>query len=506
MTDRQSRPARQSFREQLGLGKKPGSGPSTNGIRPTAARPADYSVWIGLDFGTATTKAVVQIEDRRTDKADFLVVGWAGETRADSVVLLPSQIRREKGGGFTGAGGIIELNDRTDVSVELKTRLLDAASALAPDGICNTARCRSNSDFIDALMHLSMCLASIREAVRAHLGESNFKTHVQCAAPLEPGGQSAIGQVSEESRPAAAVFRELGFRALRGSRLVTGWELDAGQAAVVIEAAFAELMPAPEESPVTLIPEALAAVAAYLENADVRSHLFATVDVGGSTTDVAFAWYQSPDMQREGEPICWYQAMTTTRVGTNELVDAVFGPDADGRAFAHAELARRPTLTTGDAAIACHTVVDEIHDAYREGWKRALNQHNEPLRIWIDGRSTAWTLLLLGGGTDLDLVEASLAVPPGTPAYFDTHRDVQKLGVPGRLTVLSSSGRRLEPARVTNSRHRDPVHQSASMLVVAYGLARRAPDFPGWERYEQVKRHEVRMQDRDYAYLMDDSG
>ena len=44
------------------------------------------------------------------------------------------------------------------------------------------------------------------------------------------------------------------------------------------------------------------------------------------------------------------------------------------------------------------------------------------------------------------------------------------------------------------------------MLVVAYGLARRAPDFPGWERYEQVKRHEVRMQDRDYAYLMDDSG
>ncbi len=506
MTNDHSRATRASLRSRLGLGEGPDRRPATNGIRPPTAQPVDYSVWIGLDFGTATTKAVVQIEDRRKEETEFLVVSWAGERRPDSVVLLPSQIRREPDGGFTGAGRIIETDDRSGVSVELKTRLLDAAPELAPDGICDTARCRKSGDFTDALMHLAMCLASIRKAVRAYLGHARFKTHVQCAAPLEPGGRTAIGQMSEESQPTAAVFRELGFRALCGSRLVNGWQLSAENAAAVIDAAFAEPMPTPDESPVTLIPEALAAVAAYLESPDVGAHLFATVDVGGSTTDVAFAWYQSPDVQREGEPICWYQAMTTTRVGTNELVDAVFGPDVEKGAFSHEELARRPSLTMGDSASACRTVVAEIHDAYQQAWKQALTHQGEPLKFWIKDRTTTWTLLLLGGGTDLDLVAEALALPPHAGSLVDAHQEVRSLRAPGQLKVLSRTGERLDVSRLTDPARRDPVYRSGSMLVVAYGLSRRAPDFPGWELYEPDPGSAIRPHDYEYAYLMDDSG
>lgn len=503
----------ESERRGWGLGRLLGLGgggrdDGGDGVRPVREnRPVDHSVWVGLDFGTATTKAVVQIEDRRDGSTEFLVVGWKGHRRADAVVVLPSQIRRERDGGFTGAAEILDLEDRSGVTVEMKTRLLDAAPDLAPDGRCDPAGCRTSRDFIDALVHLSMCLATIRRAIREHLGDSAFKMHVQLAAPLEPAGASAAGSVSEASAPVAAVFHELGFRALRGSAAVSGWRIDAAEAEHMIEAAFRDATPAADESPVTLIPEALAAVAAHLDGTDVGSHLFATVDVGGSTTDVAFAWYQAPESHREGEATCWYYSMTTARVGTNDLADAIYGTEAAGRAHAHKDMSRLPSLRNRPGAAACDRVAKRIHEAYTQAWVRALKQYGGQIRTWRKGpdrRTTAWTLLLVGGGNDLDAVSETLEVPPYAESYFDQHRAVERLAVPARLAILSTDGARLEWVGVGAGRRRDPIARASSMLSVAYGLSRRVPDLPRWELDEDGLPPRPEIRERHYEYLMED--
>ncbi len=491
----------------LGIGGGAG-GDAAEGIRPDGpSRSVDYSVWVGLDFGTATTKAMVQIEDRRDGSVEFLVIGWKGDRRSDAVVILPSQIRRDPDGGFIGAAEILDLDDRTDVTVEMKTRLLDAAAELAPGGRCDPERCRASVDFVDALVHVSMCLASIRRALHEYLGDAAFKMHVQLAAPLEPAGASAAGSVSDASAPVEAVFHELGFRALCGSHAIDGWRIGATEATRFIEDAFRDPTPAAEESPVTLIPEALAAVAVHLERADVDSHLFATVDVGGSTTDVAFAWYQAPESHREGEATCWYYSMATARVGTNDLVDAVFGTQAAGRAGAHEELAGLPTLWKGPRVARCAQVAKEIHSAYTAAWARALKQSGGQVRHWREGpdrRTAAWTLLLVGGGNDLDVVSETLEVPPHAESFFDEQRAVERLVVPARLPILSPAGTCLEWSGVGAGRRRDPIARSSSMLIVAFGLARRVPDLPRWELDEDGMPARGETRGREYAYLLED--
>lgn len=468
--------------------------------------PVDYTVWVGLDFGTATTEAVIQVEDRRSDSSEILVMAWAGESREEAVLVLPSQIRRDLAGGRAGAGTLIAEESLEGVTIEMKTRLLDAAPELAPDGIGDSARCQENADFCDALVHVSMCLSAVKRAIRAYLGPASFRVHVQMAAPIEPARESDTDETAVESRPVEAVFRELGFRALQASDLIDGWELDAAQYEGVLERAFRGPVPAREQSPVTLIPEALAAVAAYLEDPDLECHRFATVDVGGSTTDVTFVWFQTAESQSEGEATCWYYSMRTFRVGTNELVAAVAesaGTEEGGPG--HAGLAKMPTLTTGPARDRCEEIAAHIHRCYREAWKNAFEWTGSQMSRWYPRdrpRIAGWSLLLTGGGCDLDVVRESLESPPFAESYFDEHAEFRGLEAPGWLPILALSGQRLERPAARSRRYRDPVSRAGALLTVAYGLSRRTPDLPrGLRDDEGMGRPARSRRDRDWEYV-----
>jgi hypothetical protein len=211
--------------------------------------------------------------------------------------------------------------------------------------------------------------------------------------------------------------------------------------------ALAEAMPEPRMSPVTAVPEALAAVTAFLLTPGRDAGNYATVDVGGSTTDISFFWHQSVAFDPELRGKASYYAWRSKQIGTAKADDR--------QQFLHG-----------------------VQAAYRETFRDAFCVR--PIcRDWCSGDTARWTLLLLGGGTAADGVEEHLRKHPPDQCQIANHDEVKVLTVPVNTKILLSDGRTAEPHMPSGwGPTGNPLRTLGRLLTVAFGLAHRPPDIP----------------------------
>ncbi|MBX3372898.1 MAG: hypothetical protein KF817_03625 [Phycisphaeraceae bacterium] len=424
---------------------------------------SDGYAWLGLDFGTATTECVIRIE-RAGQKDQIAVLAFGGTNRADAGVVLPSAMemsgdRLLPSYALTGRGKVIEV---------LKTELI----AEIEDKPYSTGLRRLDSPYYFAILHLASVIAVARTAVRGWVTGFDLKYYLNISAP--------VGADSTHPRNARVreVFREVAYRAL----LLSSWWPQQSptltQAAALYEQVMREPMPGPGDSPVTAVPEALAAVTSFLHRPDLVPGNFATVDIGGGTTDISYFWLQTGQYDVNHERKAWYYAVRSSPVGTNDILKGVrHGLDATEACTAHQRLLR--VAQEGGLSQECVTgFLHMVDAAYRDTYRDAFGVRPIQREWCVDGKAM-WTLLLLGGGCGFEFAEQHLRDTPPRNLNISEHGPVRPLSAPASLNIVSPSGVLLRPSPTRSVRGGGNVLRSSGhLLTVAHGLSFRVPDIP----------------------------
>lgn len=432
----------------------------TRGRGPTPERYA----WIGLDFGTATTECVIRIESAGVPD-EVAVLAFGGDRRTNAQVILPTALERV-GGKLVPAD---QLRRRGEIVELLKTRLISEIDRGMSEGQLR----RPDGPFAYTLLHLASVLAIARSAASAWTGTRRLRYYLNIAAPV---GADPANQRDARIRE---VFREVAYRALALSERWPQEPPTDRQAEELVAAGMAVRVPGVESSPVTTVPEALAAVTSFLHVPNRRAGNYATIDVGGGTTDISFFWFQTGQFDPAQEKKAWYYAVRNAPVGMSDLL-ARLKDDPGNRTGkpAHERLRDcgdlREVLSPGD--------LDEfllgLDSSYRETYCEAFATWPIHQDWSHDGRAR-WTTLLLGGGSGCPPVRDHLTHHPPTDVNIREHGKVECLAAPNHLPVLLPDGRILPSTGQGAWRPgTDVIRANGHLLTVAYGLAFRAPDIP----------------------------
>lgn len=430
-------------------------------------------VWIGLDFGTATTECVLRFESRGRPDAVY-VMAFDGVTRRDAKVVLPSamEIRDDKivpSFAMSGHGHIVEM---------LKTKLI----AELDRGVRGAALRREDSPFGWIMLHLASVLSVARSAVVAKTRGRKVHYYLNIAAPV------GADETCNRNVQIRELFRELGFRALVLSSEWPKVPPSKAEAVDLYRRGIELTLPSAEQSPVFAVPEALAAVTSFLHAPNRTVGNYATIDVGGGTTDISVFWFKSGQHDSTFEKKALYYSVRSTSLGTNDLIQGLKRHQVNGDGItAHQRLRHMSNPGRHIHPDALKKFTDGIDAAYRKAFEDCWDLrpwHPD----WCKGRRAAWTLLLLGGGSSFEFVKQHLAHTPPANMNVHEHDTVAPLEAPAFLDILLPSGAVLEQGDGQSwQTAEDAVRANGALLTVAYGLASRAPDIPKYGMDSPIK-------------------
>lgn len=436
-------------------------------------RPPDAHVWIGLDFGTATTECVVRLEVAGSPDR-VVVVAFDGSTRSDARIVLPSALEVTERSvlpaySLTGSRRTLEMQ-KTAIVSEID-RGFDDHALRRPDG-----------PFAWAMLHLAFVLAKTRSALTAWLGSEQLRFYVNIAAPIgaDPTVQRFV-RIRE-------TFRGLGYRALVLSSQTPAAPLTRSKAHECIAHGLTVAVPESHVSPVLAVPEALAAVTSFLHAPNRTEGNYATIDVGGGTTDISFFWFQTGRSDDAAERKAWYYSAGTYPVGTSDLIRVLGldGSSSQGRTM-HEQLRDLTKNTTLSQASRADALLRKLSKYYTLSFRESFALRPN-FREWAKNGSTAsWALLLLGGGCGIQFIREHLEKSPPQRCNLVEHGDVEVLSAPRHLDILTASGEILSAANTRRWKpERDVLDEVGHLATVAHGLAFRAPDIPTYGSEESV--------------------
>ena len=250
---------------------------------------------------------------------------------------------------------------------------------------------------------------------------------------------------------------------------------------------------------------------AYILAPERGNDLYATVDIGAGTTDVAFFWCG----HEEGIRKAWYYATKSEFIGVDDvdhaLVDLV-GSDLGGARR------RREAFSTQDfdnGVDSVRPVLDRLYRHYgktfgtaysvapdEREWVETVEKHTvtESATIWKWGcahgteytgvtdrcRRAKYILCLVGGGAKVHPIEMILSRPLDSLRFDDVRVEIPEL--PDTLRILQSQGQSIAHPPACSGQMR--------LLLLAYGLAHRSVDIPEWQAGCGVNR-EIRYRDQE---------
>lgn len=428
-------------------------------------------IWIGLDFGTATTECVVQIERPIPDS--IAVLAFEGSSRNDAQVVFPSAMEIFDGVVLPSyklkrKGKIIEMF-KSDLVAEIRENNPAGPSLHRTDG-----------HFCRSVRHLASVLALARRAIAGWLPSQEFDFHLNIGAPI------GADRDNRDDAKIREVFHELAYRALE---LSAEWPEQPPTIQKSVELSNRSMqikVPSVNNSRVTVVPEALAAVTSFLKSPSRVAAAFATIDVGGASTDISYFWYSTGEFDALSEPKAWYYSVRSERVGTNNLIHGLNASvDPGFRGPAHERLSNCSSL---EAEIQPEYILkfkDALEQSYRNAFRDAYSLDGN-LSSWVNQaqpRVAKWTLLLLGGGCGFRVVKDFLQFTPPSNSNAEEHGEVEMLRPPKELGVLLPVGKYL-PLHIADGN--DILTQCGHLVTVAHGLAFRSPDIPKYGMHDLV--------------------
>ena len=455
-------------------------------VKPrTAGKPKVVSVTIGLDFGTCATKCVINLEasDRGQDK--FLALAFPSKATRHGILCVPTAIGVHNGNLVFGEEG----ENLREGHVIRSFKMAIPCIGKTWGSYSSPFMSASASGYFDiqgehlsatdlATLYLAVILCQVKHQVRQYLRQNTeVSFFLNLAAPLNQLVQTPIGPNHEETIGAAddsgrdtavsGAYIALGQRSLPLSEYCQNpWPLEDAMVALNRVKALPVLSLA--ESPAYVVPETLAAVAGFVNRPGTRSGRFMTLDVGAGSTDVSVFWLEKHD----GKIKPWYYTSRSLHLGM-DAIDSTLDVVTQGGEGGSVR-ARRETLQRAEGGLAnyrcqCEATLKVI-DKHRSttfghGYGKERRAPN-----WGDRNKANVVLLLIGGGSRVDLIDKLSRHDLwqniiGSPSVDPLHLNVTK-------HVLGPDGREYPMGKVAG------FEEQAYLLIIAEGLANKIVDIP----------------------------
>lgn len=394
---------------------------------------AAIDVFIGLDFGTAYTKAAVGLKDQ------IFVVDWVGLSAGSDRYLLPSEYS-------ILSDGSCQIGQSPGVSVDqfhhrLKHPLIDPAV--------------SSASLADAAVFLAMVLRYIRAWVFIHHGEKLKGSSIRWMLNI---GAPSNGLENERHLRA---YQKMSYSAW--SMSVSEFEPTAAQAIEEIRAWQPGDLPK-DLIGLDVLPEFVAQIAGYVQSAQRQRGLHALIDVGGGTLDVVtFIVHERDEEDVFPFLVPEIRALGTQMLNQNRLIDA---PEHEESGLPD-EL--QPVLNTSEYAKftglpedhielrdkifwrEVHATVHRVFDKTKRNRYRLSEAWSKGLPVFLTGGGglvDGYQISVKSGGRHCAPVMNMMLLPkhPKLADFFGTLNDYQRVSVACGLAQDAFSLGRLIPA------------------------------------------------------------
>jgi hypothetical protein len=473
-----------------------GDSASTRADQSTPARiptPKDGQrkrVIIGLDFGTSSTKAVVQIRGQlRTP--ELFIVGHDAGSSADPEIVCPSAVAID--GDRLYFGWNAEQPGAPQIIRSFKMCLACLHGQRRALGVCHSCDAQTPGQFsiggavLDAEDISALYLAHYLQSITKHTGVMHSDdVFINTAAPLDQLKSNAALKSS---------FARVIERAFQlWPKAENPWLLSDAMSA--LSEVKSKNLPPVEERRTAVFPETLAAMTAFLKMPGREKGNYASLDVGAGTTDVAFFWFHKTD----GDPEACYYAAATYPVGMDDidasLIRTMRQAPPNPRKF-------REGMSNDEATQKIETfrhVLDAIYRHYRMTWGQAYENCKQE-SAWVEERNghrvAQFQLCLVGGGAKFVPLVRRLSEPFNALRIDEIPYGIPTL--PARIPVLWRGRTLVVPDRVESQR---------SLLLLALGLSEHAIDIPRYDpnyrvtriRRVQMSIHNPDLEDENTAY------
>jgi hypothetical protein len=437
-------------------------------------------VTIGLDFGTSTSKLMINFHEPGNPKKDEVYAFAFRSTNKDSFeFLFPSSVATNNGKLLTG----FDSNNIESRYESFKMWLPKLAGVTFDEQVTNKyPGLESKIFWLEnqpvsakelAIFHLTDVFYRVRDALSKFNQEFQYAINVNVACPLGPvlldGGGSNHDEIRKEKY--IELVHEIAWRALDLSKdLNLPTTIDH---AVIKISEHYEKVPSIKqgETRVSVKAEAHAAVISYIMQPNRKKGRYFTVDIGAGTTDSAMFWLSPVDNR-----IASYYAFETGYFGMDDFDSALAEHYSVGETMKLREYRENRGIFETDRDFL-EPILEKVWSTYKQVFKNAFKLESSANR-WATNGAANFDLLLCGGGSEISLIQEEFERSDRTPfpGVVSNWKTTQLLAAASRKVLLENG------TLIDN----DPIYtekydQIRSLLVVAEGLSYHPVQPPPWD-------------------------
>jgi len=460
---------------------------------PSTAQAKSITVTIGLDFGTSTTKCVVNLEGEDNGRDRFLAISFPQEGSEEGTLCVPTAIGVDNHTLLFGFDAEHLSEDKIIRSFKMAIPCMIEewggykSSFMIIDKPGYFDICGHKVSAIDlSTLYIAGIIRQIKKQLSVHAGGGVGiqEAYLNMAAPLDQlkkyyeaaakatnqeKSEILLGNIYRDTK-LSEYYMQLGQWSLRLSNVSHDrWNVE--EALTSLDEVKKGGVVSFEDSPAYVLPETLAAISAYVNRPRTRQGRFISFDVGAGTTDVSVFWLQ----KQHGSPKPSYYASGSLHIGMDDvdlsLLDILPQPiDCSLRE-------RRESLEENEGNLIKYEdrwkpIFDKIEKHKNQVFGLAYNKERIPVH-WGNGNHAEVTLLMLGGGCKSSIIEkiSQLSLWDnfiGTPL-------AEILGLNFTETVILPNGTEAILSKIPL------LLNQADLLVVAEGLAQRIINIPPYD-------------------------
>ena len=454
------------------------------GKGPRASLPKEIT--IGLDFGTSTTKCIINIEGEG-NKDEYFAVKFP--SKPEATFFYPTAISYKDGKLYFGDLAAQCSEDDTIYSCKMAIPCIDTwhdfSSPFMWKEEPGSFMFRGDSIYGFSaeelsILYLSNVIRIIRTLVQNTFPNYKPRYSLNMACPLDQLAKDYFESLHQTDKRAGNEenrtrdnYIEHSYKAISQYSLLLSlysknpWEIK--DACRYINAVKKKPLKDIEQSRALVIPETLAAISSFIRRPGVESGRYFTIDVGAGTTDISVFWLQKNRFMEMPH----YYSSGSLHVGVDQFDSAL--RDISDSYQGHSLRDRRENLTQEMGGL--HAYMDKVNHYLIDMLKhrdkcfgRAYYKETKQ-SIWGDRTRADITMVFCGGGSKLDIIRNTFS-----------NSDIWE-NVLGNATYICPELEKCKNALtldhgIVNINRDGGAEDNLNLLLIAEGLASKMIDIP----------------------------
>ncbi|MCX5632151.1 MAG: hypothetical protein NTW93_00500 [Phycisphaerae bacterium] len=462
-------------------------------------------ITIGLDFGTSTTKCIINIEGSGKDDEYYAILFPRDK---DVTLLYPTAISFADGKLYFGDLATTFKESETIYSCKMAVPCKDSWNNYSSPFMCENApglfifdsRYHFSASEL-SILYLSNVIRVIRELVKKAFPNIKVKFYLNMACPLDQLEKDYFASCTKSDKQAANKenrkrdeyieqrYNEISQYSLGLSNYSKNpWDIN--DAYRYINAIQKKILRSPEQSPASIIPETLAAISSFIKRPGTEQGRYMAIDVGAGTTDISVFWLEKNSVKSKPH----YYSSGSLHIGVDQFDTALreILNSYEGNSLRE----RREKLVAENVGLSnCKDEIEphlcKMIDHRTKFFGYAYHKEAKQ-SIWGNKRNANLTIVFFGGGSKLDVIKERFI-------YSDIWENIlgQAEHILPKLEVCNHA---ITPngSLLNIDEHKD-IGNDSSLLLIAEGLASRIIDIPEYgiqaERIYEPKSIEFDIKD-----------